>query len=91
MSEREISDKPDAYEARVVRDALAALGMFMAPMLPGEEHHDGRPVEDHFLLYLALLKCRIDATVEMNVKDTETRKKFEALMAAAREAEGKTG
>jgi hypothetical protein len=80
MSEREISTEPDAYEARALRDALAALGLFVAPMLPGEKNHDGRPVEDHFLVYLALLKHQVDATIELNVTDDATRAKWERTL-----------
>ncbi|MFJ8934052.1 hypothetical protein ACIRLA_46555 [Streptomyces sp. NPDC102364] len=79
--------EPDAYEARTLRDALAALGLFVAPMLPGEEKADGRPVRDHFLLYLALLKARVDRTVEMNTVTEADRADFERMWKVARSAE----
>lgn len=49
------------HAAKAVRDALAALGLFMAPMLPGEEKHDGRTPETHYVFYLALLAGRVEA------------------------------
>lgn len=59
-------------EAKHVRDALAALGVFVPACLPGEPADCGSSTAaEHYVSYLALLNARIIAMAQANLNELE--------------------
>lgn len=58
-------------EVKHVRDAMAALGVFVPPCLPGEPEDCGTPLVDHYVTYLALLNARVVVMAQANLTQTQ--------------------
>lgn len=79
-------------EVRHVRDAMAALGVFVPSCLPGEPADCGEPILEHYVTYLALLNARVVVMAQANLTEGQqaefTRRAEAFLEQYTAEAEG---